>query len=541
LKRILLLGTVWFCLAGSMAAWSQDAVVEALGQATLAVETDNTRLNLFNLGNIAGAAFLPLKNRVDLALSLAPRVRVAEFDTGADGSPANVDPFGNTLTPATVYTRAARTWSGALNEGLPGGYGGALLALNDAVTLQILPRGSAAQRTSSDASNNYREQSGGGAVRGAWLADPHWAWGAGVSGSSAWERGRQSLDYTTQITDLPFSLAEYQRSQTAFGAELGGVWRNEAVFDAKDYLDLGLTASGERRQTQTTLFESAWGNPAANTQFTGVTEPWQARFQGVYFYQSVMDVALVAGYENQTWFRALAQDGLPGEPQHKDMALDNIDYELSFRVRLPMVRNDDLRFGVAFNNRGYDHPFPTGRLLQYAPDGVYSQPVINTMSSSIGIGMAFVPAEASIITLEYHLGSSKSRQDQPADALPGSEIIANSGFTRITFGAQYSLIENLVLRLGFSSLRVSYQKNGTTLDSNGRLVTFADYIETAGLTFGLGLTEGPLTFDLTIKGERILNSPRGWTMLDRPVLAGDASADSDQNLTTLLGVTWRMP
>jgi hypothetical protein len=125
--------------------------------------------------------------------------------------------------------------------------------------------------------------------------------------------------------------------------------------------------------------------------------------------------------------------------------------------------------------------------------------------------------------------------------LPGAEIIADSGFTRITFGAQYALVENLVLRLGFSSLRVSYQNNGTTLDSTGTLVRFTNTAETAGLTFGLGLTEGPLTFDLTIKGERILNGPRGWTMLDRPVLSGDATQDSDQNLTTLLGVTWKMP
>lgn len=530
------------CLALSGVSWAQDAVVQGLGQATLAIEEDNTRLNLFNLGNPAGAAFVAKKNRMDLSFTLEPHQRIAEFATGADGSGTNVDPFGNSLTPSTIYTRQSLAWISGLNQDQPGGYGGALLSLNDEVTLQLIPEGSFTQRTSTDSGNTFREQSGGGTIRSSWLLDPHMALGAGISGSAAWESGWQEPDWRPGITDWPSLFLNYQRTAGAFGAEFGAVCRTESLFDAQDFLDLGVLARGERQNERTLFQPTDLAGALPNSQFDGRTLPWQAEFEGVYSFQSVMEVALVAGYRNQQWFHSLAEDGLPGEADHLSMNLDNLDYELSFRVRLPMVHNDDLRFGVAFNNRGFDHPYPTGRLLLLGTDGLYTQPLIETVSSSIGIGVAFVPAERSLITMEYHLGSSKSRQDQPFGALPDAEIIADSGFTRVAFGAQYALIENLVLRLGFSSLKISYQSHGTTVDratEKASLITHAT--EVAGLSFGLGLDEGPFTFDLTVKGERTLNSPPGWTMLDKPVTTGDATQDKNQNLTTMLGVTWKMP
>jgi hypothetical protein len=528
------------CLLLSGVSWAQDAVVEGLGQATLAIEEDNTRLNLFNLGNPAGAAFLPQKNRLDLSVNLDDRERTAEFATGADGSPANVAPFGNTLTPASYYTRKVKTLTAGLNQDLPGGYGGALLALNDEVTLQIMPVGALSQRNSTDVGTSLHQQSGGGALRAAWQLDPHWALGAGVSGASSWEKGWQDLDWTSQFSVLPFTLSQYQQSENDFAAEAGAVWRTEAIFDSKDYFDLGVVAQGQRQATQTLFLDSALGNPVSNTQYDGWTLPWNAHVQGLYSFQSVMELSLEAGYVGQQWYRSLAESGLPGEAEHKSLDLENVDYELAFRLRLPMVRNDDLRFGVVFNNRGFDHPYPTGHLLTYGSDGLYSQPAIDTLSSSIGIGVAFVPAEHSIVTLEYHLGTSKSRQDQPAGSLPGSEIVADSGFTHIVFGAQYSLIENLVLRIGFSSLKASYQNRGTTIDpATGELVLITHSSETAGISGGLGLDEGPVTINLTLTGQRVLNGPPGWTMLDKPEYAGDATQDTDQSLMTVLGVTWK--
>jgi len=78
----------------------------------------------------------------------------------------------------------------------------------------------------------------------------------------------------------------------------------------------------------------------------GLAWPWKVQVQGLYNYHSVMDVGLVIGYQEQKHYQSLAWDGSPATASYLDSTLSNLDYALSFRVRLPMVREDDLRFGV---------------------------------------------------------------------------------------------------------------------------------------------------------------------------------------------------
>ncbi len=536
--RMLLRFSLLAMVIASIPAWAQDPVVEALGGASLVLEEETSKLNLFNLGNPAGMAFLPKQNRVDLTLSVAPRNRLAEFSTGAEGSAGQFSPSGTTLTPSSVYTRQTQTWSYALEPRQEQSYGGVLLSLSDAIALQLIPQAHYAYRYSTDSGATYREQSGGVDVRSSWLMQPNWSLGAGVKSGSSWEEGWTEPDWLpTHDMNTPTFINDYRKTQMMYGAELGTMARFDAVFDNKDYMDVGVLFSGAYK-TERMLYTPDWLNAPSQAEYQGRTLPWHTHLQALYSFQSLLELALEAGYENQQWFRSLAADQAVGENEHLSQNLDNLDYALSFRVRLPMVRNDDLRFGVLFDNRGFEHPYATGRMAFLDDHGGHSQNSIETVSSSIGIGTAFVPAEGSIVAFEYRLGSSKSRQD---GAVPNtSNILAKSGFTRFAFGVQYSLFDNLALRLGFSNQRVVYESESPTLrNSNNKPVIITKSVETSGLRFGLGLEEGPITLDLTCIYERVAHSSSGWAFEDMPLTGASVSQDQDTRVITQLGITHR--
>ena len=72
-------GLLFFVAVSAVSA--DYASVQALGNPVLVVEDETTALSLFNMGNPAGAAFRPKKNRLDLTLQGGQRVETEEFST----------------------------------------------------------------------------------------------------------------------------------------------------------------------------------------------------------------------------------------------------------------------------------------------------------------------------------------------------------------------------------------------------------------------------------------------------------------------------
>jgi hypothetical protein len=518
---------VGFLAAGLLqTAWALDPRVEALGNAALVLEEETTVLNLFNLGNPAGAVLLPRQNRVDTLLEFRQRERLAEFATGDPIQLGQIDVLGNTLLPSTEYTRRTATFSAMVNDWGATGYGGVLQWLNETTVVQIIPQGQSSRTFSPEFPR--QEGFGGGRVRVAFVPVPQWAIGAGVSGAGENVEGwNEPEPEPLDLLDPTGVGSHFTRQTTRWQAELGGAWSNEAVFDPQDRLELGFSLTAGRPASHTRWVSDAWGFSGSGGEHVDLLAlPWEAQLQGVYDYQSVMDVALVTGWQACSLYRSVTSDDQTLESQHLAAVLSNFDYSLSFRVRLPMVRKDDLRFGVTFDNRGLDSTYPTGIYRTYRPDGLYAGLPVETLSSSIGIGTAIVPDEGSIIALEYHLGSSKSRTTET--------ILANSGFTRFGFGAQYSLLEGLFLRFGYANERVTYQ---TAVPKVSNAVNLFN-TETSSFRFGVGLEDGPFRLDLTTIVERVANSPDGWTMLDKPLAAYAVTQDQDHRWSTLCSFTW---
>jgi len=518
-------------LNSALPAAAVDPRVEALGGASLVLEEETTVLSLFNLGNPAGAAFLPQQSRSDQLVSLNQRERLAEFTTGAAGTSAVINPYGNTLEPYALYTRQSSTLDAALNDWGQTGYGGFLVWLNDGLVTQFIPRADGSRLRSTDNPYDSARFFGGGTVRAAWLPADNWSVGAGIDLGNGRSSEWVQPDWTASLdgnTSNPRS--EFSREETRLGGEAGAAWRLENVFDSKDRLDLGLRLAASRPSwtERTNLHGETDGPILSSFQTDAYSIPAEVQLQGIYTYQSKMDVALVTGWQTERLYRAVTGGDVADQPEYLAHILEHFNYELSLRLRLPMVREDDLRFGIVFNNRGSGNPYPDGRWLSYAPDGSYAQAPIETASSAIGIGTAIVPQEGSIFTLEYFLGSSKSRQE--------SAIVANTGFNRFNVGAQYALLEGLFLRLGYSNERVAYQTENETTTTQA--VTVTRSTETNALRFGVGVGDGPWRVDLTLIAERVTHSPDGWTMLDKPIAVTTDVKDTDQRLSGLLGFTW---
>jgi hypothetical protein len=586
--------------AGTTPARAQDPRLEALGGATLAVDMDTTQLSLFNLGNPAGAAFLPQKDRMDLALRVAERERAAEFTTQyphsvdqkvqigqheeynsvtnvtttvADyahnfiynldpyGNSTYVDTFGNTLDPFTLFSRHSSTLSATLDDWGSTGYGGYLTWLSPEVILQLVPVGAGAYVSSADQPSSTSGFIGGGTVRSAWLAAPDLTFGAGLTGLTGFAQGWGQPDRTPEASAVTTNpRAHYFHDERHFGAQLGAGWRVAAVFDPEDHMDLGLALNAGRRwrtyEEDLHAGLSGTGPKVSGMDVGEEAQPAELRLQGVYTYRSALDIALDTGYQSERLYRSLTSDTLPSYDRYMSEAQERLDYELTLKVRMPMVRDDDLRFGIVFNNRPVNHPYPGGKFRQYLPSGLYADDPIQTSSSAIGIATGVVPSEGSLVTLEYFLGSAKSRQD--------TTVVIASGYTRFNLGVQYLVVEGLTVRAGYSNLRNGYQwtdrriardeSNNLVWDPNAGPINpttgyhTGDYTwETATLTrsiefssyrFGVSVGDKPWRLDLTLMAENVSPSPYGWTMLDKPASLEITSQDKDVRYSANLGLSW---
>ena len=533
---------LFIALALSCPLYSAEAsppAVEALGGATLVLEDETTVLSLFNLGNPAAAAFLPPQDRLDLLVRAEQGYSVAEFTTcpldasiiiETDGNTlyCNLDPFGNTLPPDTTYTSKTGSFFSSFNDWQNTGYGGYLAWLNQDIIFQILPQGFYHLISSSDEHSNSNTWAGGGKIRAAAKIFQSLALGAGFSyqdGRSSQEGGLIQLDPFGSL--MPGLKSEITSEDLSWGAELGAAWRHPAVFDPEDYLALGLSMRSQRNLVATTFaFDTilfpGFASPSGLTYSTSL--PWEIQLESIYHYKQDMDIGFVIAYREEKQYLSWESAFFPDQPELVTGAMSNLDYELSFRVRLPMIREDDLRFGVVFNNQGKGHSFPGGRLQTTDLATLALLPPIDTASSSIGIGTAFVPTEESIVAMEYRLGSTKSRQENDTG------LLADSGFTNFAFGAQYQLVKNLFLRLGFTTQQLSYE-----LEDSMVIRT----TNTATLRFGIGIKEGSFRADLAAAAERVTHSPEGWTFKDKPPALQAVDKDSTLRMSGLLSLSWR--
>ena len=496
----------------------QDAAITALGRTVLVMEEDATRLTLFNGGNPAGLALLPDPNRLDVTVYAFQRERRAEFSPGLayDPNPARpefekdrstLDPHGNTLVPESIVTRQRRSLSFGLTGSDIGGYGVIIARLAEGWTLQSDRHSRVEEAWSTQYTGRDWDASGGGRLRAAVKAFPGLAFGAGFGFSDRHAKYHTSPDLSaeTATSMYPYDTLLALRSQ-GLTAETGAALRLPSVFEEDDYLDLGVTLNAAREETRADAWipSTAFGvEPSARHDLVR-DEPWRARFQGVYQYEGRMDVGLTLDYLEDRVFRSLATTS-EETPEYLASRRRDWDYEIGIRLRIPMVREEDLRFGVTFSNQAEGHFYPTGRTQDYAPDGRPDGPPMDTLASSIGIGTAFVPGPGSLIALEYRLGSTKSRE--------GSVQVAKSGFSRFGFGAQYALFKRFFLRLGFSNRLVDHEINQ---EIGGEIVLLRRSEEIQDYTLGLGLEEGPWRIDAAATFERVLHSPLGWTMRDKP-------------------------
>lgn len=545
-----MVGLVLLGLVGTRAL-ADEATVQALGNAFLVLEDETTVLSLFNLGNPAGAAFRPSPNRLDLTLQGGQRLASEEYtaspvdivetilssDTFCLDNPAdptgttvtvqkirtsypNLDPNGNTLPAGMVFNRKRSTYTAGFLPVENLLYQGVFVKPAELFTLQLIPLATFRSLQTTDQSRQDDWQTGGGA-RASYQFLPNAAFGAGFTG-------------TALGVNTPQQTAESQ----ATGMEAGAAFRLAEVFDADDQLDVGAVFRGSLQTDRIT--------GAAFPPYSQRSRPWLSEAHGVYSYKSLMDVSLQLGYLVKEDYREW-----PGQ-ELLSSALRNLEYNLQFRVRLPMASEDDLRFGIAFNNRGVEHAYPTGTLETLDPDTLALKPRIFTNSSSIGIGAAVVPAEGSIISLEYHLSSSLSKYDQ------AEESLCDSGFTGFTLGVQYELLEGLTLRTHWADRRLTFQSRplelvrtdtitttsgSTTIEStvpawepSSNLLTQITYTRSFG--FGVGIEDGPLSVNVAAVYDLITHSPEGWTFEDKPRDLKIVNQDLMQNLTGLVSVTW---
>lgn len=542
-------------LAAATTVSADYASVRALGNPVLVMEDETTALNLFNLGNPAGAAFRPKKNRLDLTVQGGQRVETEEFftlpepvvwgETGSyytppdENSPVdpngtttttfylfyNLDSEGNTLPTNALISRKRKQMSASLLSPADTLYQGWFTWLTDDLALQVIPFGQLRLVNTTDFSGLRELWQAGGALRGAYLLWPGAAVGAGVSGQTYFSR-----------TD--FEESEWDQ----FEIEAGLASRWQEVFNSDDHLDLGITARGGQKTEDLTLLDVNNVNYAWSGTVAKKLRPALAEVQGIYYYRSVMEIGLRFGYIYEDAILSWAGG------EQLATALRNVDYDLQFRVRLPMIREDDLRFGVSFNNEGILHPYPTGILDTSDHVTLAPQQQILTSSSGIGIGTAFVPGEGSIIALEYRLGTSKSQQTG------ADENLADSGYTTFSVGAQFLVAEGLTLRGGYTDERLTYESLAerhvaSSTQENGELITKTDP-ETFLLTestnrrsynLGIGIADGPISINLTATYAWITNSPTGWdfTDKDKPVGLRYVNKDENEEISGLLSFTWK--
>jgi hypothetical protein len=498
--------------------------VEALGNAVLVLEDETTKLTLYNLDNPAGLGFLPPTTRVDLMMEYDTQDRWTQFTTGAPGSPGSITPQGTTLDAYTVYSRRWHTQQLLLDTWDNAHYGGLIAWVSPQVVFQVQPLGVIGSTTSLDPQTESSNNNRGARIASCVRLQPNFSLGAELVWQKKYTDFYSSWDWQPsnyELNQIPLGY-NVQEHRDYYRITLGTAYRIDSWMDPKDQLDLGLRlryAPEVRNQTLT----SATPSPQLDLQWH--SRPWEIEGEGIYSYQSVMNIGLTIRYEGaQSQFEK--EDGINPSIE-KTLQQSNLDYALSIRVLLPMVRENDLRFGVLFSNLGYGHPYPSGSVQIFDPTGSLPADII-TVASGIGIGMAYVPEEGSVIALEYDLGSEKTREDKT--------IIADSGFTHFGLGAQYAIFPDLFLRLGLTSLHHSYES--PIVLSDGSPSSLTNIQETNSIRLGAGWQEGSLKIDVTAIFDRTLNSPNGWTMRDKPISAYSVDQDMTQGIRGLVSVSW---
>lgn len=533
-------------LGWASAIYADVATVEALGNARLVLEDETTTLSLFNVGNPAASVFLPAQDRLDLLAVYRQQNRATAFVTGnsytASGNTSTAsgvhDPFGNTLSPNTRYAfHSVRTVASLFDPsslGVTSYYQGVLTRITPEIALQFIPLGTIdlSRVQQNDASRQDLDTQVGARVRGSILVQENASVGFGGLFSSGHRTNAGPAWPADALgATLPALEERVDERSKQSALEVGGMWRQAAVFSGDDYLDLGLWGNAGRTWT---TGDHALGpywtsefTPLLTASSSEIATAMALNLAGVYKYKTIMDIGLLLGLVNEDKSLGWDSETLGHQEQALTYRLDNLRYQLSFRVRLPMVREDDLRFGILFTNDGLEGIFPTGRLL--LTDANYQAlPVITTASSGIGIGAAFVPEEGSIIALEYRQGSSKSRQD--------TLIVSDTGVGRFALGAQYRVWEGWFARLGYTFERRANQVHG--LDSTGKdTVTVSQATDDSSLRLGVGWQTGAWTFNLTGIGSRIFHNPEGWAITGKPAGA-ETESETEQTYSALLGLTW---
>lgn len=541
-------------------AWSGK--VEALGQPTLVLEDETTAVSLFTLGNPAGLALLPPRNRLDTQIDFFQARRESQFIAGDAGTAGVVSPAGTTLPAGqTLSSKTSRTLA-SINSNLAPGYGGYITWLNENWAVQMIPLGAYASNAGDGRFAGQENYSAGGQVRasgritdsfslglgisaqaahlagwdGKWVVNPGTTTLTASKAEGAWDPANPDLDQFRLWQADPFgatltafrSHADWDGLNTL--AEAGAAYRWKGFVDEADQLDLGLRLQAGSSQVQST--HHLFSDPMSENElpFLGTAhsryQPLDIQAQGVYNYKSQLTASLIAGYEGFSRYRSWEAGALGAQDEFLSARLKNLTYELGLRLRLPMIREDDLRFGVVFNNRGWGHPYPTGEMQTADPATLALGNIITTVSSGIGIGCAFIPAEGSLVSLEYRLGSSKTRQS--------GSILEDSGINQFSLGAQYQVLSWLYARAGFITRHLAFQAADEVDLSNIQ----SRVIETNSLRFGVGIEQAPFRLDATLILQRVLHSPVGWDLEEKPLAEVAVPRDDESGLSGVIGFTW---
>lgn len=500
---------------------ASSASLEALGNPLLVAEEESTLSSIFNLGNPAGLVFMPNQTRLDFNITADYMSDFHKFNTYPRKITAvavpHIDPNGSTVAANSWYAQNSYLFSSRLNNEDDYQWSGLIFRPVNNVTVQLIPLANFNHHSYDEDLAPSRQVNGGLKARSALRLSNNLSLGAGVRYDSGKEDGWQKNVIESLISG---SVTNQLLSYENMSAEFGTNWRSKNVFDDNDLLDVGFLVKAT--QTKITgdltfdsrLIASVDNDPMVSSTTTAI--PWSASLLSAYRYKDVMDISLEYGYEEAKDYVNWTSGYYGSQDVFVANTLSNLFYELAFRVRLPMVREDDLRFGVAFNNKGFGNQYHTGLIQSDNPNQLERVADINTSSSSIAIETGFVPYDGSIISLKYHLGSSKSQQSKT--------IIDDYGYTEFALGAKFKLLDWLTLSSSYSNLRQSTESTEgvfseeLNVDSSGN-TTYVNYVsynpviktqETNTLRFGVGVHTDTWDLGLSTAAYRITYSPTGW-------------------------------
>ncbi len=482
-------------------AWASPASRFALGDPYLVLEEDSTKASLLNFGNPAGLVDLPTGNRIDLSANADYAANIEKFETsGNTTNPyAHVTPNGQTL-PANAYFNQHGYYTQSLFNQYNRYYlDGFIFHPSEQWALQLRPLAGYTRSALDEDQPPSRLLNSGLGVNGALKIGSQWSLGAGVT----YQTGQSDGWPDQQFSDiLKTAFINHLDDLQTLSAKIGLIHRISAVFDDQDRLSMGVLVDGQQQAAGGDYYVLQSLTPTAHIQYQ--TLPWSIGWQSLYQYKSVMDIGLQIGYEENKDYYQWTSSLLGDQNTFGYSTRQNVFYDLTFRVRLPMVREDDLRFGVDFSNRDMGARYPSGKIIFDRPELSAKASPINTSASSITIDGAVVPYTGSLVFLSYYLGSSNSYQS--------GQIIDDYGFTNFTLGVQFKLWEWLMLRSAYINERQTTEVHlgGTTIFNR----------ETGSFRFGVGYTSEDMEIDLAASVFRTQYMPVTNTILSDTFIRG---------------------